>query len=237
MRQVTLVQSIAKSGNRQCPPRCSTSPVLVVHGTWFATTEPTMPPFCTCIHNDVQIHELEGWYAYTSHATCEGKIPISVPVKGELSKDPSSPGLLHENFGLFNHTMSSLDPNMIFEAQYNERGEMVLAMTYACLGWLLPVPPIGEPKFSFNVPCSLSRYPFNVFVIWASLIPIFFELDIAPLVKPTPEVLSRRRNWTTSDLREVVANATKATQGLLDVANVRFADQQTYASCASDITV
>ncbi|CAE7252802.1 hypothetical protein AK812_SmicGene49055 [Symbiodinium microadriaticum] len=171
-------------------------------GTWYmvATTEPTMPPFCTCIHNDVQIHELEGWYAYTSHATCEGKIPISVPVKGELSKDPSSPGLLHENFGLFNHTMSSLDPNMIFEAQYNERGEMVLAMTYACLGWLLPVPPIGEPKFSFNV-------------------------------------LSRRRNWTTSDLREVVANATKATQGLLDVANVRFADQQTYASCASDITV
>lgn len=171
-------------------------------GTWYmvATTEPTMPPFCTCIHNDVQIHELEGWYAYTSHATCEGKIPISVPVKGELSKDPGSPGLLHENFGLFNHTMSSLDPNMIFEAQYNERGEMVLAMTYACLGRLLPVPPIGEPKFSFNV-------------------------------------LSRRRNWTTSDLREVVANATKATQGLLDVANVRFADQQTYDSCASDIIV
>ncbi|CAE7237209.1 unnamed protein product [Symbiodinium natans] len=122
-------------------------------GTWYmvATTEPTLPAFCTCTRNEVSVHLPEGWYAYTAHTVCEGKFPISVPLKGKLSEDPRSPGLLHENFGLFNHTMPSLDPNMIFEARYDEQGRMQLAITYACLGRMLPLPPLGQPKFSFNI--------------------------------------------------------------------------------------
>ena len=123
-------------------------------GIWYmiATNEPTQPSLCTCSVNAVEIHvdDVETpWYAYTNTANCGG-VNVSLPVKGILSDDPSSPGLLHENFGAFNHTMRRLDPNMIFQASYAGDGFMDMAFTYACLG-RLPVPPLGSEKFSFNI--------------------------------------------------------------------------------------
>lgn len=127
-------------------------------GTWYmiATNEPTQPSLCTCSVNVVEVHEDDvdtPWYAYTNTANCGGK-NVSLPVKGLLSEDPDSPGLLRENFGAANHTMRRLDPNMVFQASY-VGSSMDTAFTYACLG-RLPVPPFGSPKFSFNL---LSRSP------------------------------------------------------------------------------
>ena len=124
-------------------------------GVWYlvATNEPTIPPFCTCGVNTVDVHPKEGWYAYSNVDTC-GKANISVPIKGVLSSDADSPGFLMENFGPSNHTARHLDPNMIFQAEYDKSGSlgdavsssssssMQLALTYAC---------ISDRLYSFNV--------------------------------------------------------------------------------------
>jgi hypothetical protein len=129
-------------------------------GVWYliATNEPTIPPFCTCGVNTVEVHESSGWYAYSNVDTCGGKANISVPIKGELSEDPQSPGFLRENFGPHNHTARTLDPNMIFEVSYGDSilnnphsspQELQLALTYAC---------ITAGLFSFNVLSRTNRW-------------------------------------------------------------------------------
>jgi hypothetical protein len=112
-------------------------------GVWYmiATNEPTLPPFCTCGVNTVDVHKSDGWYSYTNTDTCGGAVNISVPIKGDLSSDPNSPGYLMENFGAFNHTSKNLDPNMIFNATYNG-DSLDMVLTYAC---------ISKNLFSFNV--------------------------------------------------------------------------------------
>lgn len=112
-------------------------------GKWYlvATNEPTIPSFCTCGINTYRIHSNDGWYSYKNTDNCVGAINISVPIKGETSQDPASPGYLRENFGPFNHTIRNLDPNMIFEATYVD-GVMDLAITYAC---------ISKRLYSFDV--------------------------------------------------------------------------------------
>ena len=101
--------------------------------------------------NEVEVHESAEvpWYFYVNTANCGG-VNVSLPVKGVLSDDPTSPGDLKENVGFKNATMRHLDPNMIFEAAYTG-GVMDLALTYACLGRL-------QPKFSFNVLSRSNRW-------------------------------------------------------------------------------
>ena len=117
-------------------------------GEWFliATNEPTMPPFCRCgMNRFTEIGEPAGTYAYSNTDNCSG-VNISIPIKGVLSTDPRTPGLLHENFAPFNstHTLPLL-PNMIFDVQ--RAGTLEVVFAYACLGWF----PIKGSLFSFNI--------------------------------------------------------------------------------------
>ena len=78
---------------------------------------------------------------------CEGAhIPISI--KGKLSDNPQTPGFLHENAALFNHTISPLDPNMIFQVirEDGPKSPIIHLIAYACLGKIL-----GKEEFSFNL--------------------------------------------------------------------------------------
>ena len=126
-------------------------------GRWFmlATTEPTMPSFCRCGYNDVEIGSTT--YQYANHDSCNEKTfhhNITIHIKGELSSDPESPGALRENAALFNHTVGKLDPNYLFRVERDLKGRVEVVYTYACLGKLPPM--VGRERFSFNV---LARSP------------------------------------------------------------------------------
>lgn len=126
-------------------------------GRWFmlATTEPTMPSFCRCGFNDVDVGSTT--YEYANHDSCNEKTfhhNITIHIKGELSSDPKSPGELRENAALFNHTVRTLDPNYLFRVERDSKGRVEIVYTYACLGKLPPM--IGRERFSFNV---LARSP------------------------------------------------------------------------------
>ena len=120
-------------------------------GLWYllATTEPTLPTFCKCGMNNVSLHFSSGEYTYTSTNICGKSLPISVRIKGKLSDDPSSPGLLHEQAAIFNHTMAPLDPYFIFRVGRSSSGSLETIFSYACLGRIPPV--FGSEAFSFNV--------------------------------------------------------------------------------------
>ena len=94
--------------------------VQELEGAWFmiATTEPTQPSFCICGINNYTIHKrvppaIGGWYFYTNTASCLNHT-VTVPIKGSLSQNASTPGLLHENLDVLNHTVGGEDPNFIF---------------------------------------------------------------------------------------------------------------------------
>ena len=128
-------------------------------GRWFmvATSEPTLPKFCHCGVNEVSIHKDTGTYEYINTDQCDTKgfdHNISIHIMGQLSTDRASPGLLHENAALFNHTIGTLDPNYIFRVERDNHGGLEVVFTYACLGRLPPV--FGPEAFSFNV---LTRSP------------------------------------------------------------------------------
>ena len=58
------------------------------------------------IHKNTN-NTIGGWYHYTSRDICE--IPISVNIKGKLSTNASTPGLLHENADIAGHIVGKLD--------------------------------------------------------------------------------------------------------------------------------
>ena len=116
-------------------------------GAWYlvATTEPTLPPFCKCGVNVFQVHVESMTYNYVNTDRCV--LNVSVPIKGVLSNDTSTPGLLHENFGPWNSTHGlPLLPNMVFHVRRNASLKVDAAFSYACLGRIL-----GTERFSFNV--------------------------------------------------------------------------------------
>mmetsp|Transcript_28688 Transcript_28688/g.52246 ORF Transcript_28688/g.52246 Transcript_28688/m.52246 type:complete len:242 (+) Transcript_28688:72-797(+) len=118
-----------------------------------ATTEPTIPTFCECTLLRYSVHENGaspgGWYNYSANTSCGiagYHVRIAAPLMGVLSDDPHTPGLLHETFGLFNHTLGPPDPNYVFRVEYSRTGGQIVAFhTYACLGSLF-----GTPLFSYN---------------------------------------------------------------------------------------
>ena len=100
-----------------------------------ATSEPTLPSFCVCGVNKNTIDTIGGHYYYTNKDNCKG-LPFSIHIKGDLSKDVEWPGDLRENAAFFNHTIGSLDPNMIFHVERSEDKKLMNVYTYACLGKL-----------------------------------------------------------------------------------------------------
>ena len=128
-------------------------------GHWYmvATNEPTMPSFCRCGTNDVTVNAAAGTYGYVNRDYCD-HIPgnkFSITIKGELSTDPESPGELHETAAIFNHTLGSLLPNLIFKVIRSPSGEISTIFTYACLGKIFG---IGSDKYSFNVLSRTNSY-------------------------------------------------------------------------------
>jgi len=127
-------------------------------GVWYmlATNEPTMPSFCTCGVNNITVDKPALTYSYSNANLCFGK-DFTIHIAGDLSKDAASPGDLHENAVILDHTLGKLLPNYVFRIERDETlasKPIVRAYTYACLGKIL-----GEEKFSFNV---LSRsYEFD----------------------------------------------------------------------------
>jgi hypothetical protein len=122
-------------------------------GLWYmvATNEPTMPSFCRCGINEVVVNKAAGVYGYTNIDYCdEGMLKrnISLTIKGDLSKDPSTPGALHETAAFWNHTIGSLLPNYIFDVRRSSSGIIDTLFTYACLGKVLG---FGPELFSFNI--------------------------------------------------------------------------------------
>ena len=73
---------------------------------------------------------------------------MSIPIAGKLSHDPTTPGLLHENFGPWNstHGLPYL-PNMIFDVHRSDQGALEAVFAYACLGQI----PFKGEMFSFNI--------------------------------------------------------------------------------------
>ena len=66
-----------------------------------------------------------GWYEYHNTDFCAHlNKNISIPIKGQLSADPASPGELKENFDLFNHTVGTLDPNYVFHTERDSSGAL-----------------------------------------------------------------------------------------------------------------
>jgi hypothetical protein len=126
-------------------------------GRWYilATTEPTLPAFCRCGVNDLNVNTAAGEYAYTNTDICFNN-SISVHIRGQLSSDRSTPGLLHENAVILNRTLYPLLPNFVFRVERTPRGALETAYTYACLGKLPPV--VGREAFSFSM---WSRAPHN----------------------------------------------------------------------------
>jgi hypothetical protein len=182
-----------------------------------ATSEPTLPSFCVCGTNLVNVQLGTGSYNYTNVDYCAHLDQnISIHIRGKLSDDPSTPGFLHENAELLNHTVGKLDPNMIFhvnrQPEYEPRQQRPLAykikhqittshrtkspikevFTYACIGKLPPI--IGQEKFSFNI-------------------------------------LSRSNNYTDKDLAQLVSQANATSSGLLDLQDIRYNNASTYALC------
>lgn len=71
----------------------------------------------------------------------------TVPIGGDLSSDPASPGLLHEGLIAFNHSVGPKSPTMVFNVKRDASGKAVEMHIYACLGRIPPV--IGSPVFSY----------------------------------------------------------------------------------------
>jgi len=45
---------------------------------------------------------------------------ITLSIGGDLSYDTASPGVLHEGFKLFNHTVTKKNPNMLFDVHRSQ---------------------------------------------------------------------------------------------------------------------
>lgn len=165
-------------------------------GLWYmiATNEPTLPSFCVCSVNDVQVHPSAGTYDYVNRDLCLGSKNVTLHIKGKLSNDSATPGLLHETAAIFNHTVTKLLPNYIFDVHRDASGAISTALTYACLG---QIPIVGKQFFSFNV-------------------------------------LARSSAWALADIQALVARASAATAGRLDVRGMRFNDEAAYRSCGFD---
>ena len=66
---------------------------------------------------------------------------------GDLSYDPASPGILHETFAVFNHTLVGKKPNMLFDLERDPvTNEVTYMHFYACLGKLTP---LSKNMFSY----------------------------------------------------------------------------------------
>jgi len=116
-------------------------------GDWYlmGTSEPTLPSFCKCgtlqwfVDSDGAVKQ----YHYTMTAQCS-VVKFPATMKGE-SSDPKRPGLLKENLAVFNHSVAPYVPNMIFDVQTMDDGNVV-GFTYACL-----LGKSGINLYSFNV--------------------------------------------------------------------------------------
>ena len=76
---------------------------------------------------------------------------------GHLSSDPASPGVLHETFALFNHTVLGEKPNMLYDISRDPKTNEVTHMHfYACLGKLTPFS--KAPLFSYLVYARTADY-------------------------------------------------------------------------------
>mmetsp|Transcript_98284 Transcript_98284/g.174187 ORF Transcript_98284/g.174187 Transcript_98284/m.174187 type:complete len:216 (-) Transcript_98284:116-763(-) len=119
-----------------------------VAGEWYlvGTSEPTLPPFCTCpkLHWFVDSDSNIKQYHYKMTAHC-ATINFTATLKGE-ARDPSRPGLLSENLAVYNHSVAPYCPHMIYDIQTMSDGNLV-GFTYACL--------LGRGSavnmFSFNI--------------------------------------------------------------------------------------
>jgi len=72
---------------------------------------------------------------------------ITLTIGGDLSYDPTSPGILHEGFVIDNKTVTPKSPNMLFNVERDAKGELTFMHFYACLGKLPPV--VGKEHFSY----------------------------------------------------------------------------------------
>ena len=86
-----------------------------IQGKWYflATNEPTIPSFCICGYNNFTVEKDIQKYEYSSNLICRGS-PFTIHIKGNLSKDSTSPGNLVENAEIHGHNIAPLVPNMIF---------------------------------------------------------------------------------------------------------------------------
>ena len=160
MMNFLFATSVVVLGDSACPKYADIQQPTVargafdpaeLEGVWYqlATTEPTMPAICKCGVNVIHMHTESGTYDYHNIDRCAGALNVSVPIKGNLSGDAATPGLLAENWAPWNTTHFKLLPNMVFDVSRNAAGAIDAVFLYACLGKLIPI--VGRSKFSFNV--------------------------------------------------------------------------------------
>ena len=192
-------------------------------GRWYliATNEPTLPSFCVCGVNEVSVHRAGGTYEYYNKDACFTQ-NITLHIKGVLSNDSTTPGLLHETAAVFNHTVSQLLPNYIFR----------------CVA--------ARPPGSTRAPSTLTGRPLtphtrapprSVQRDASGAISTAFPyacLGKLPVVG-TPlfsfNILSRSPRWNLTDIQGLVAGANATTSGRLDMDGMRFNDAAAYHKC------
>eukprot|EP00756_Hemistasia_phaeocysticola_P023289 Hpha_TRINITY_DN15884_c3_g1::TRINITY_DN15884_c3_g1_i2::g.188468::m.188468 len=121
-----------------------------IQGVWYlqATTEPTTK---ACLCNVMNYTVGSEVYRYTD--TCYEDMfknntwqNFTVTLGGHLSTNVSTPGVLHEGFVVYNHSIAE-KPNMLFNVTRNAvTGELTEMHFYACLGELIP---FTKPVFSY----------------------------------------------------------------------------------------
>lgn len=117
-------------------------------GIWYmlATTEPTMPFFCTCAVMNYSVFDT--WYMYTGNYTCLGK-NVSLDSIGQRSMNPDAQGFLLEAFSLFHKPVTPLRPYYIFSIS-RDGNDLKLFHSYACVNTQFNM-------YSYNI---LSRTPY-----------------------------------------------------------------------------
>ena len=156
---VAAVEALSSSAPAGCPAYTSIAQPSVregafspaeLRGVWYlvATNEPTMPPFCKCgVNRFTDVDLAAKTYSYRNIDDCAG-VNMTIPIKGKLSSNPATPGMLRENFAPWNSTHGfPYLPNMVFDVLRGGNGGLEVVFAYACLGKI----PVKGDLFSFNI--------------------------------------------------------------------------------------
>ena len=146
---------------------------------------------------------------------------VTLHIKGKLSKDPVTPGLLHETAVILNKTVGPLLPNYIFAVHRDSKGAITTA--FSCTSAQL------EPCTSV---CALLDWLGRVLGWQMPACGQNFARRGRGALQ-LQRALSLAQELAHCHSRARLCMANKTTSGQLDVSGMRYNDEVAYAACAS----